>query len=869
MTSPRNDDGAFLIKERFIRHKYTVIPSDQQELLSRSDAWNTKGIPNIPPKVLQDVKKAYARRLRSATASERATPKRIGSGRVNGPSHQKNRHAAHATEEVSTDGQETVLSGDDDDDGEPIDWTPSPSHHRQAPARREELSTPGPSRPHAPSSSPVRPPKRPLPASSAAQPHSIAVPSSPPLPARQVSPVTVSQTPVKNAGRPKTSRPAPVVSAKARVAQQAPPSSLASEPDLEYQAPRAITDAVDPVDRALRPAQSLAPAHRVLRSTQQPAPTPPSAQEPATVLCTWKEPSSSETRQQTVEEPAQKRRRLKESPPSESSKAPGPDGAASLSGGRQAHISLNDSQTSTFSSAPSVIASTPAKRHSDHRLGRGPGQPLPAGFTGLEHLPTVFETDEEGYGSSRPVQLAQAGSFDSSGRLPPNGSASQAPFVAFKVAYPTYKGTVRDFVCAAISIIQLQESRSLAEFLYDDYIRVWAHHYMNYVEDCVQAGRNPLRAIQWYNEYVLRPVFTKRIFTKGNITDITGRHRAEAESYRRDIGHLHSSPLSVRAAPSPATRVTSHSARESVRLDGSAAGHDVLSPPRDASPPATTSNGALPDPEPPRNDRAPAKAALGTPTGALDMHGALRAAQIERIEPLRSVPGYVVTVSQSGSSTSEMINAPQDSPPAALPEVKEEEDRRPLAHIPAINADTDRKGALATTPASRSTNLGRARTPSGRNKSSANTDHISTPNALARPLEDSSHGVSDLTSGSKPPPASATEPSPARPKSPPSSFGDVLTQPPATAASLVPDFAASIIPETAVKVKDVPRLIQQSAKRRVSLAVNSVNIMPPPSSTAPTSSTVQRKKLTRADRFRLFVQRRQAQSSAPSSSVQG
>lgn len=889
-----DDDGVFLVKEKCIRHKYTVIPNDQQELLSRPDAWNTKGIPNLPPKVLQDVKDAFIRRSRSAAASKRATPKGLDAGRANGPSRQKHRHNGHVAEADSTDRLDTVLSGDDDDDddndeGEPIPWTPSPSHHKQAPVRREELATLRPRTSHAESSSPVRAENRHPAPPSPAQPHHLAVPSSPPLPARQAS-TAVSQRPIRNARGPKATRPAPVVSSRARLAQPAPPSSLASEPDLEYQPPRAITDVMSPVDRALRQTRSHAPVHRVLQTIQQPAPTPPSAQESATVPCTWKEPRISVACQGTVQEPAPKRRRLVESPSLESSKAADPNGTAPPSSGRGARVSLNDSHASESSPAPSVISGTPAKRHPDPRLGRGPGQILSAGFPRLEHLPQVIEPAEEGYGSSQPSQPAQVGSFNSSGRLPPNGPASQAPFVAFKVAYPTYEGTIRDFISAAISIIQLQESRSLPEFLYDDYIRAWAHHYINYVEDCIQADRKPLRAIQWYNEYVSSPVFTKRIFTKGNITDITGHHRAEAEAYRREIRRLHNNPPSSPRAVSPATRSTPQSAREDLRLDSSAANNDVLSLPGDASPPATTSNTPLPGHEAlSRNDQAPAKAASPAPTPDLDAHAALHPAQIESIEPLRSVPEYVSTLSQSGSSPSTMANARHCPPPSDLAKVNSEEERHPLAHVPAISTDTDPKGTLAATPASRSTNRGPSPTSSGQNKSSAFLGHVRTPNAFVKHTDSTSDEVpvdlgankDDITqniarpkparglpSSSNPTEALAKEPSPPRPKSPLPSFGDVLTQPPATGASFVPDFAGSIIPETAVKSRDVHRATQQSARRRISLPFNSEN-MPPPSSAAPASSKVRRKMLSEADRFKLFVERRLSQGSAPRSSMQG
>jgi len=477
-----------------------------------------------------------------------------------------------------------------------------------------------------------------------------------------------------------------------------------------------------------------------------------------------------------------------------------------------------------------MIPGTPGRRQANVVRGRGSGSKA---YRGGQSLAAVIQLDEEGSdGSHAPVKSGQGGLFSSSGRLPPNGPASQAPFVAFKMAYPTYNGTVGDFVRAALNIVQLQESHSLAEFLYDDFIRVWADYYVDYVEDCLKDNRKPLKAIQWYNEYVPRPVFTKRIFTKGNITDIMEHHRPEAESYRREIAHPSNISSSLPAATSPASPVTSRSAHQDLALARQPSNYDGVLPPA-GTPPlvAAMTGGQLPG-SPTLLPKGPGSAQpiQPVPHRSVEMHDIPRPDQIERIEPLRSVPGYVVTMSQHGPSRSERANDQPDPPAVNPPQVKHEEPEEP--------------SLLLTKSPLRSSNDAPSQSP-------------------AAPASTNQH----RPSAPKQPEAPTKHPSPARSKSPLPSFGEILTQPPATALSFISDFTKSVIPETAIKPKDGPLRRLPSPTTRVPLAVDSEN-QPPASSAAPTSSAARRRKLSKAERFVLFLQKRQAQSSASKSTVE-
>lgn len=1002
-----NDAGAFITSETFIHHRYTVVPSDQQELLRRPDAWNTKGPPNIPPKVLQNAKETFTRQLKPGADSVQGTPLTKGSGRLNGTSLQNHGRPERAAEDSMEDGQDHEHSADDE--GVPIPWSSSPTHHRQAPFRHGDLPTLRPINIHPRSSAPFSPDKMPLPSSSPPRLDDSHVPSSSPLRARQSSPHKVSQTPPRN-----TAHSAPFASTKARIAQREPPSSLTSEPDLEYQPPRAITDVVSPVGRVLRSKQPPPPVHRVLRYMQKPAPTPPSAQEPVTVPCTWGKPSNPDKGQHISEEPPVKRRRMRV-PQFDSSQPADLKTMTALSGGRQAPVSLDDSQASNSSSASSVIPRAPKTRVPNPHLGRGSTMLLGGERFAVFQPPNqVIQLSEDDYDSSQLGPPAQNVQSRSSTRPPPNGPASQAPFVAFCTAYPSYKGTVRDFVSAAISIQDLQQRRSLPDFLYDDYIRVWAHEYISYVRKCVKERKKTLHAIEWYNEYVPGPEYNKRIFTRGNIADITEHNRAEAELLR-NLSREHREQSDNDTSSMPAA--TSHLGSEDLPRGGYSPKREIPSTPPASSLPVATPG--MPHPGSrvlSRGGPGSTQPAQPVATPNVITHASILPDQIERIEPLRSVPGYVVTLSQPEANHS---NWAYDKPAARLhspPEIKDEDDDLPQAQLPPSKPSSDPKDvAIDTRAASNAQYQPRiSENPTGaynfleeirtlsahldstmravekhtrnnsdnqnditrramdergkcldqwnialsefdeffshslieesvlrklrilavhvdwerakallsaahdqrlrgkkrgrsqdaerwsshevdvalvqcvfpRQGSDANSPSLSEPAAELKtrsdmpslrstkrrapssgetlPLATAAPGPSPLAS--KTSEAQWKRPSAPRPKSPSPSFGDVLTQPPATAVSVMSDITASAesIPETAIKPRKDARL-------------NTWNHGPPAFSSAsrvPASSAVSSsmkpkgKKLSKADRFRMFVEKRQAQSSAPRSTIQ-
>jgi hypothetical protein len=111
----------------------------------------------------------------------------------------------------------------------------------------------------------------------------------------------------------------------------------------------------------------------------------------------------------------------------------------------------------------------------------------------------------------------------------------EAPFDHYTVTYPSYNGTIQDFITACI-YIQLQYRR-IRTSLYDDFIRAWVQGYLPYVRDCDEA-RPPvkaLRAIDWYNEIDDDPLFTSRIVTRQNLQSILNFYPAELQMARKAL----------------------------------------------------------------------------------------------------------------------------------------------------------------------------------------------------------------------------------------------------------------------------------------------------------------------------------------------
>ncbi|KAK4193386.1 hypothetical protein QBC35DRAFT_481435 [Podospora australis] len=106
---------------------------------------------------------------------------------------------------------------------------------------------------------------------------------------------------------------------------------------------------------------------------------------------------------------------------------------------------------------------------------------------------------------------------ESAARQPDAERAPTTPSSA--LAIPEYEGSLGDFVRGVISLAELQRQEALPEFLFDDYVRIFSHDYINYVAS-TKDGEKVLTALKWYIRFVKQPMFTKNILSGENIQEV-------------------------------------------------------------------------------------------------------------------------------------------------------------------------------------------------------------------------------------------------------------------------------------------------------------------------------------------------------------
>ncbi|KAK0734219.1 hypothetical protein B0T26DRAFT_670543 [Lasiosphaeria miniovina] len=133
-------------------------------------------------------------------------------------------------------------------------------------------------------------------------------------------------------------------------------------------------------------------------------------------------------------------------------------------------------------------------------------------------------------------------------KIPPNGPPSQVPYTAFTLAYPDYQAGLTNFIRGVIYIHELVEKKALAEFLFDDFVRVFCGDFLAYI-----ASRNEgpvLSAIHYYNENISRPQYTKGVLTKSSINDVLDKYPKEVRSIEKGLADQKSAQTKPRG-PTP------------------------------------------------------------------------------------------------------------------------------------------------------------------------------------------------------------------------------------------------------------------------------------------------------------------------------
>ncbi|KAL2261373.1 hypothetical protein VTK26DRAFT_4287 [Humicola hyalothermophila] len=456
---------------------YVRIPKEQQKLLDRRDAWSPGCPPNVPPRVINDEIERYTKdsRLRcqankETTASEShpdwkeslVTPSRPTSSAQGGREAFSSQPASPVSDHT-VQGQPTksVVEGNkgaEEAPEPPFSWSSSPSAHWRTPPRLKEP-----------------------PSALDTQDR----PSSEQLYTRHTHDIV-----------------------QCAIKDFPPSSSGMSEPGLEVEFPKAITDIVP------QPGNPLAVAAL--------EPTPPSAQVIPVTMAEQDTPARVSER---------KRRRLMR--PFSAS----PDFTEGFSA-RGANSSAMPLESSRLPS-PVLGLSSPS---SEDSLSHAPGGPHAIPSVGRGRLSTATAQLDIVPATSQfipPSHLAR----NSPDRVPLDGPTSKLRFRTFKEAYPDFRGGHKkrsNFIRAIMIILELQKDSALPEFLYDDFIRVFSGDYLEYIES-LDGNKRPIPTLKWYNENVSQQLYNKRIVTKSNINDVMERYRDKVQAIQQRTAGSNSS----------------------------------------------------------------------------------------------------------------------------------------------------------------------------------------------------------------------------------------------------------------------------------------------------------------------------------------
>lgn len=451
-----------------IHHRYVQIPSDQKKLLDGRDAWSAGGLRNIPSAVLEDLRARHAKQSGPHSRVERETRSLQAASSLQAESETLSSQPASPVPRDTMPDTPKIMPAEEEIPARPVSWSPSPSAHLRRPSRPGVLGAAA-------------------------------------CPSRRCSPEELTARPaaVKAASRADFFEGFPVS------------SSLGSEPGLEFEIPKAITDVVEPVNRKV--AAILGP-------------TPPSAQ----VI-----PSTLADQIPSVEQVAKAKRRGRMKPLNLDS----PDrvvqrhASSRLAPPRTVSSRLPRSSSPVLTSSPPIPKAALRPRGSSSSASPSTGEGQRSAVA--THPDIVLATSQ--------LVSNQA----SRNELPPNVPLPQDPFTAFKRAYPDYEVSINDFIRGLIVVFSLQKRKALPAFVYDDFIRVFSTDYLDYIVESSSDDRTQISARQWYCANVSQPLYTQRIVTKNNIESILNQYPARVRAIERALGTSEPRRHSLAARPEP------------------------------------------------------------------------------------------------------------------------------------------------------------------------------------------------------------------------------------------------------------------------------------------------------------------------------
>lgn len=128
---------------------------------------------------------------------------------------------------------------------------------------------------------------------------------------------------------------------------------------------------------------------------------------------------------------------------------------------------------------------------------------------------------------------------------------ASGPLGDFIARYPdyveSYNGTRLRFVQACLCLEYLRGQLALRDYLYDEFIRLFSHKYLDYVNDAGPA-REPLSAIEWFNMQSGRPLYDEQVVSNKNIDQVLGHYKDDV-ALVRDLVAQHEGDDAGEAAP--------------------------------------------------------------------------------------------------------------------------------------------------------------------------------------------------------------------------------------------------------------------------------------------------------------------------------